>query len=290
MKTNVKIELTIDNMVNFLNQQNYTTSQLTSTIYADPNRFRLGDFIKVSKVLLDHFFTDYKEEDFDLPPNYYQGSVILINEKMKLKWMKDISYIEFTSLYPNIIIKLNKLWKENKLKFSVFEFGIIYTFLVENRKLISINPNIKEESKLLCKVMINYLYGASSGQHKFPTRISNVDSIPHYTRETLESLFEIHKDNIAYIDTDQIFLDFVSPEILDNYIKPLGLPYTIKHNIDCMFIEKKKYLMDELGTLKVRGIVEWRSKYKAEKLRFKKINKIVSIIRSNENHENPSSV
>lgn len=287
MKTNVKNELTIDNIIKLLNQQNYTVSQMTSTIAADPNRFRLYDFLKVSKILLDYFFTDYKQEDVNLPSDYYQGSLILLNDKMKSKWMKDISCIEFTSLYPNIILKL---WKENKLKFSVFEFGIIYNFLVENRKLIIKNPNTKEESKLLCRVMINYLYGASSTQNKFPIRVSNIELISAYTKETFQELFEIHKDNVAYIDTDQIFLDYVSPEIIDNYIKPLELPYTIKHNIDCMFVDKKRYIMDEFGTLKVKGIVEWRTKYKNEKLRIKKINKIVSIIRSNENHEIPSSV
>lgn len=281
MKTNVKNELTIDNMINILNQQNYTSEQLNKHNPNDPNRFKSSDFLKVSKNLLDFFFTDYKEEDFDSPPDYYQGALVLINEKMKLRWMKDISYIEFTSLYPNIIIKL---WKENKLKFSVFEFGIIYTFLVENRKLSLKNPNIKEESKLLWKWMINYLYGASSNQHKFFIRVSNIELVSDYTRKTFQKLFEKHTDNVAYLDIDLIFLDYVSPEIIDNYINPLGLPYTITHNIDCMFIEKKRYMIDEFRTLKVRGMSEWRSKYKFEKLRIKKINKIVNIIRNNGNH------
>ena len=288
MKTNVRNELTIDNMINLLNEQNYTIEKLNNHHPDDPNRFKISDFNNVAMIMVNYFFKNYTDVEVQpLDKEMFLGGYIGINEKMKLKWMKDISYIEFESLYPNIIIKL---WKENKLKFSIYEFGLIYTFLVQNKKLGFKNPNIKEESKLLWKIMINYLYGASNNPYRRnEIVVDNVKTIPSYTRETFQKLFENHSDNVAYIDTDQIFLDFVSPEIIINYINPLGLPYTIEHNKDCMFIEKKRYMMDEFGTLKVRGVSEWRTKFKKEKLRIKKINKIVSLIRNNENHEIPSS-
>lgn len=288
MKTNVKNELTIDNMINLLNQQNYTIEQLNNHNPNDPNRFTIRHFNNVAMEMVNYFFENYTNVEIkSLDSERFLGSYTDINDKMKLKWMKDISYIEFESLYPNIIIKL---WKENKLNFSVYEFGLIYTFLVKNYKKAK-NQNIKNESILLWKIMINFLYGVSNNIYrKNQIVIDNVDLIPNYTRETFQNLFQNHSDNVAYIDTDQIYLDYISPEIINNYIKPLGLPYVIKHNIDCMFIEKKRYIMDEFGTLKVRGIQEYRSNYKKEKLRLKKINKIVSIIQNNENHENHSSV
>ena len=279
MKTQPKNELTVDNIINLLNEQNYTINQLTSTFVQDPYRFRLKDFINITMIMVNYFFENYTNIKIEIPnSDRLLGSYIAINERMKLKWLKDISYIEFNSLYPNIIIKL---WKENKLKFSIYEFGLIYTFLVENKNLILKNPNIKEESKLLLRVIINYLYGASNNLSiTNKVVIDNLELVTLYTKETFQQLFENNKDNVAYLDTDQIFLDYVSPEIINNYIKPLGLPYIIKHNIDCMFIEKKRYIMDEFGTLKVRGIQEYRSNYKKEKLRLKKINKIVSIIKN----------
>lgn len=287
MKTTVKNELTIDNMINLLNQQNYTVNQLTTNNMSDTDRFKLQDFNNVAITMINYFFDSYTNIDIKPLNDVFLGTYIDINDKMKSKWMKDISYIEFESLYPNVIIKL---WKENKLNFSVYEFGLIYTFLVKNYKKAK-NQNIKNESILLWKIMINFLYGVSNNIYrKNQIVIDNVDLIPNYTRETFQNLFQNHSDNVAYIDTDQIYLDYISPEIINNYIKPLGLPYIIKHNIDCMFIEKKRYIMDEFGTLKVRGIQEYRSNYKKEKLRLKKINKIVSIIQNNENHENHSSV
>ena len=53
MKTTVKNELTIDNMINLLNQQNYTVNQLTTNNMSDTDRFKLQDFNNVAITMIN---------------------------------------------------------------------------------------------------------------------------------------------------------------------------------------------------------------------------------------------
>ena len=265
--------LTIDNIVYLLNQENYTVEQLTTLSVDNPNRFKLSDYNKFAKKLLDYFFTDYVTIKMSYDGPEYFGAPILLNERIKLKWLENFSSIEFNSLYPNIIVKL---WEKGELKFNIYEFGIIFKFIVQNYKTIKKNPNLTDVSRLLIKYFINFTFGATV--NRFDTSfiyLNSHDKIVSYTKETFEHLMEQNTNNIFYIDTDTIYLDYITPEVLSN-VKSLGVPYSIETNLNGMFLEKKRYQIQKNGDLKIRGLQgSFRSKYKLEKNRINKLQKIL---------------
>lgn len=271
MKTNNP--LTIDNIVYLLNQENYTVEQLMSTIQDDPKRFRLGDYNKLVKKLLDYFFIDYDTSKSFVTDYGFMGASVLINEKIKYKWLENFSYIEFESLYPNIMAKL---WREGKANFNIYEFGVLFNFMVQNRKNIKSNPNLSETSRSLFNLFINYTYGAGLNQYsRSIVSFDSVDKVPMYTKEIFEQIMEKNQHNVFYIDVDEIYLDFVSSEILSD-IKSLGLPFTIENNLNGMFMEKKRYIIQKNNTVRPRGLrSSFRSKYKLEKNRINKLQKIL---------------
>ena len=274
MKTNNP--LTVDNIVYLFNQENYTSEQLMSTLQDDPNRFRLPDYNKVIKKLLDYFFIDYDTSKSYVAEPLLIGTTILVNEKIKYKWLENFSCIEFYALYPNI---MSKLWKEGKANFNIYEFGVMYNFFVENSKKIKSDPKISETGKMLFRFILNYTYGASLN-HFSRSFISfdSVDKVPIYTKEVFEHIMEQNPHNIFYLDCDEIYLDYVSPEVL-SCIKSLGLPFTIENNINGMFMEKKKYIIQKGNIVRPRGLrSSFRSKYKLEKNRINKLQKILNKI------------
>lgn len=273
---NTNNPLTVDNIVCLLNQQPYTVEQLNNQNPNDPNRFKLSDYNNFSKTLLDYFFTDYQSEEFHTVISL-MGAPIMINERIKMRWIEDFSSIEFYLLYPNIMIKL---WERGEIKFNIHEFGILYKFLVENYKSIKKDPNLTETGRLLLKYFINFTYGAT--MNRFGTSFiyfNGHDKISKYTKQTFEHVFEKYGDTIFYIDTDVIYLDYITPEVLSN-VKSLGLPYNIGTNLNGMFVEKKKYQIQENGSLRVRGLQRYRSKYKLEKNRINKLHKILHNIKN----------
>ena len=268
--------LTVDNIVYLLNQETYTAEQIMSTIQDDPKRLRLHDYNRLVKRLLDYFFINYDTSKSYVRDSGFQGSVILLNEKIKYKWLENFSHIEFSSLYPSI---MTKLWKEGKANFNIYEFGVMYNFMVENIKNIKSNPNISETGRMLFRFVINYTYGASQNQFdRSFISFDSVDKVPIYTKETFEYIMEQNQHNIFYIDVDEIYLDYVSPEVLSS-VKSLGLPFTIENNLNGMFMEKKRCLIQDGNTINPRGLrATFRSKYKLEKNRINKLQKILNKI------------
>ena len=274
MKTNNP--LTVDNIVYLLNQETYTVEQIMSTVQDDPKRLRLHDYNRLVKKLLDYFFIDYDTSKTYITETTLMGASILINEKLKYKWLENFSCIEFYSLYPNI---MSKLWKEGKANFNIYEFGVLFNFMVENSKKIKSDSILSETGKLLFKFLLNYTYGASLN-HFSRSFISfdKVDKVPLYTKETFNYIMENNPHNIFYIDVDEIYLDYVSPEVL-SHIKLLDLPFTIENNLNGMFMEKKKCIIQKGNIIKPRGLrSSFRSKYKLEKNRINKLQKILNKI------------
>lgn len=286
MKTTVKNELTIDSIINLINQQNYPVEIFTSNTN-DPNRFTIHHFQRLCRILLDYHFENYEQIEIQNDLNEFSGICLLNEKNTRNKWLQDISLIEFNSMYPNIIVKL---WRENKIHFTIYEFGIIYEFILKNYKKIIHNSNINDSSKLAIKTLLNYLYGASASIYPLFIKVSNIHLVSNYAKSNFNLLFEEQKDNVFYIDTDTIYLDLITPYILDKYIKPLGIPYDIEYNFDAMFNDKKRYIIDKNKSVKLHGIPIYRSKFKMEKMRLNKIYKIKKIIKNNEIHENPSLV
>ncbi len=273
MKTNNA--LTVDNIITVLNQQNYIVEQFTNNVNV-PNRFKLDDYNKVVTDLLNYFFIDYSTEHIECSDILY-GTLVLINEKIKYKWLENFSLVEFKSLYPNII---SKLWKNNEIKFNIYEFGILYSFMVDNFKIIMNNSRLTDVSILLFRHIINFTFGATI-PNKFNRSIilmSDHEKIVSYNNKTFTDIFENNQHNVFYIDCDSIYLDYLSPEIMSK-INELNLPYKIENNLNGIFMEKKRYLIQKDNIIKPRGLKSsFKSKYKTEKIRVNKLQKIKNLI------------
>ena len=190
MKT--KRELNLENLIFILNEQQELEG--------------LNDFNKIVKNLLDFFFERY-EVNTGFFEREYPGAWIFLNDKYKEKWVNNIVKLTFTRLYPTV---MDILSKEKRIEFNIGEFRILYEAITKNYSLIKQNSKIQENTKLLIKKFINYVYGASG--------------------------------NINF-DTDTIFLKPLPDYILVNYIDPLNIPYEMEYNLSGTFIRPKKYAL-----------------------------------------------
>jgi hypothetical protein len=284
-----KLPLTVDNLVDFLNRQPYTVDQFTNDVNY-PNRFKSTDFYNLSWEMMVLFFDQHhrvKVEEGNEAP--IMGPPIFVNERYKLKWLENIFLIEFNTMYPNIICKL---WKRGDINFNIREFGELFTFVVEHRNEIKNHTNTKDTSWLLCKYFINYTFGATmynrfhklAGTGRMIT-MGGHKNVVDYTKTVFEELAENNKHNIFYIDTDVIYLDFPSQDILTK-IRSLEIPYEISMGLNGMFIEKKKYVIQHNNTVKPKGLVcTVRNGYKKDKQRLMKINKLSKILNKSNVHK-----
>ena len=268
MKT--KNPINIDNIVYLLNQQKFTNEQFTLNSL---NRLSIKDINNVFLNFIDYFFDSYQINDLEISDNRSYGTT-LINDKLRNYWHTNISKISFNSLYPNIIVKL---YENGKLKFNIDEFAIIYSFMVKNINIIKNHKNITDVSKLLFKFLINYTYGALSNPKFSNFYVDKHRLICEYIHHPLVTFKNDYIDNIIYVDTDVIYLDFLTKEIKKQF-DWLELPYEIEYGINGFFLEKKKFIIDKNNSCKVRGIQEYKSKYKLQKSRLYKISKLFQII------------
>jgi len=270
MKT--KNTLTIDAIVQLLNQQNYTIDNFDHNVN-NPNRFSLKDFNKVFLLFVNHFFDSYEIIDIEISDSRSFGTT-LINDDMKEYWHTNICKISFNALYPNII---SKLWKNGKLKFNINEFAIIYSFMVDNIYNIKNHKDMTNISKLLFKFLINYTYGAISNPKFSNFYVDKHHYICEYIHHPLVKYKNDYIDNIIYVDTDEIYLDFFTYEIKEQ-IDWLELPYEIEYGINGIFFRKKRFILDKSKTCKVKGFRTFKSKYQLSKNRTYKIKKILNTI------------
>lgn len=270
MKT--KNPINVDNIVYLLNQQNYTTEKFDYNIN-NPNRFSIKDYTNIFLTFIDYFFESYEIKDIIISDDRSYGTT-LINDKLRNYWHTNICKISFNALYPNIIVKL---YEKGKLKFNIDEFAIIYSFMVKNIKEIKNHKDIKDVSKLLFKFLINYTYGAISNSKFSKFYVDKHHLICEYIHHPLVTFKNDYIDNIIYVDTDEIYLDFLTKEIKEQF-DWLELPYEVIYGINGFFLEKKKFIIDKNNSCKVRGIQEYKSKYKLQKNRLYKISRLLKII------------
>jgi hypothetical protein len=258
-------DLNIDNVAKVLNRSNL--SDYNFMMYNSNN---LANYHIVIKSLLDNFFEYYQVDNFKFEKNTFEGGTTLINKKFTNLWMKDITEIRFINLYPNIIIRL---WEQKLLTFNINEFGVLFKFLVQNKD--AIKNKLTNRNKGLLNFIINYTFGAGHNINSV-IKINGLDLVVTYIKNTLIDLYTNYSNNVFYIDVDVIYLDFLDKTILDKYIIPLGLPYTIEHHLGGFFIQKKKYILETKNGIRTYGIEKFESENKIQKERIKKINIIKS--------------
>ncbi len=261
----MKTPLTVDIIVKLLNQQQYTIDNFDVNSI-NKNRVSLNDFNKVFSIIINYFFESYKIFNIEIIDDLEYPNNIILNDKMKNHWHTNISKISFNNLYPNII---SKLWKNNELKFNINEFAIIYSFMVENIDEIKNHKDMNEVSKLLFNFLIYYTYGAlTTTLSKF--YVDDHYQIKKYTNLLFRNFIKNYNDNIIYIDTDIIYLDFLNKNIKYE-LNQLEIPYEIEFGINGIFFDKKKFILDSSNTCKVKGYRKFKSKYQLLKNRISKI-------------------
>lgn len=236
-------ELNIDNIVEFLNKQDPYTNRTNGF----PNMVLYSSY---SIGIVKYFYgDDYTLVDFKNLTNF-KGSYCALKNDYIRKELYDTKRIQFVSLYPYITIKL---FKEGKIKFNVKEYVNIYEYLVYNKHILKSNSNLSENGKTILNIIINLLFGVSTIYNiKKSCIIDYPNLVPDYLYEFLEKSFNKY-DEIIYIDTDQIHLK----ELSIDFIKELDefeLPYEITTDINSMFLNKKRYVSQINGEIKLHGL------------------------------------
>ena len=241
-------EINVDNMVEFLNSRGCTEDDFGMVPYLQRPGAKF--FRENTMALIDFFFDTYTEVDFKKGKGSYQGTPIFVREEIIQKPLRNLNQLSFYSFYPYIILKL---YEEGEAEFSIKEYAELYSFMVKELVEIEDHPDIIDGSKYLLRFMKNYLYAASNIEnHILKLGVSNIDKVIHYYKDTLIELFYTFP-NVIYIDVDMIFYQPNDKYDVEEFIKPLDIPYGIKEDINGFFIAKKKYIADIDGEIIIRG-------------------------------------
>ena len=173
--------------------------------------------------------------------------------------LKDITKIDFNSLYPNLIVKL-------------FDAGYIPTSeakSIEHIRYVIENRPGNKQLWLDNREFVNSYFGKVHRREPIVTHL-----VTNYMNLFFNSLLNEFIDSIVYIDIDCIFTTNRVDEIIEK-VKELNLSFD-SDTIDYFYIRsKKRYIyMDECNTLQVKGFS--KSDYI---LRDKIVSDITSMIR-----------
>ena len=260
-----KIELNIGNIISILEKNFHQYHNLplpygmTTHVYND-----------IIEKLLNTFF-NYKSVDLDIDTEIYkyhynQGTVYIKHENI---YIENGFKIEFNSLYPNLIIKL---WESGEINFNIYEFGILYSFLVKNYtkvKKLDVNENIK----VLWRKIINYTYGILININYSPIKCDYIFLVTSYMFNFYNDLRVKYNDLLLYIDTDVMYLDYITNDLLYD-IKNINIPFEIESYLNFYLIDKKKILVIRGDVDALGRINKYKSNYELEKNRLKKIKKL----------------
>lgn len=239
-------EINVDNVVEFLNTQKYSLEYMMGMSFTYSKRFNLTDYQKFIDELVRYFFSGVTY--VDLPRRMdFLGSPMIHKEEIVNKIFKNVNELSFIHMYPNIIINL---YNKGEVEFNVVELPDIYTFVVKNKNEIQNHPNIKEESKKLTNLIINYLFGSSFNQ-KTKIYITEIDKVIEYYRGVYEKIFDIN--GFLYANLDELYFeDSVKEQVLD-YVNKLDIPYEIKECSNFCYFDRRRFVRVVDGDIKVMG-------------------------------------
>ena len=192
------------------------------------------------------------------PISYIQLTCWL-NEDRSNILIKDITKIDFNSLYPNILVKLFDL---GHIPQSEAESINKIRYVIENRMT-------DKQLWLDNKVFVNSYFGKIHSREPKVTHL-----VTGYMNSFFNSLLVDFIDSIVYVDTDSLFITDRVDEIIEK-VRQLDLPFE-SNVIDYFFIKsKKRYIYsDEYGFLQIKGFSQ--SNYL---LKEKIVNEIKTMIR-----------
>ncbi|MFW5848119.1 MAG: hypothetical protein ACOCVF_04320 [bacterium] len=262
----MKKDLNIENIISILEKENYKYHNLQF-----PYGMVSSIYDKIIKELLDTFF-NYEVCGLEIYDNIRQppiSSKIYLKEKGNL--VENGYKLEFNLLYPFIIIKL---WENSDINFNINEFGVLYSFLVNNYKNVK-KLNISKDIIILWKTLINYTFSILINPVSQFIRCDYISFVTSYMNNFYDDLIKRYNGIILCVDTDTIYLDFMTKEFIED-IKKIDIPFDIS-NLDFFLMDKKKIIEFNNGNIKSIGLKKYKSNYQLEKDRIKKLKKIKSI-------------
>ena len=219
MKEITSKEMTVENMVESLAKYKLDLNFLYGLDKV--NKFKLVNWNQIIGDLLNEYFCELTIYNIPKYNDIKTEYCILnyFNELYKEIWVDNLIQISFNNLYPNIICKL---LKDDKIKFSIKEFGNLFTFLTDNYSKIN-EYNIPKEIKLLWNIILNFTYGGMKNESCIihmdqlfnydVTKYKIIDGkrvvedlIPFYTKGLFQKLQLKYPETIIYIEIDEIYL------------------------------------------------------------------------------------
>lgn len=155
-----------------------------------------------------------------------------LNEAYKDILIKDSVLIEFNFLYPNIILKLDKLGA--LLLNNPFAINELRKYL------------LKENKTSDDRYFINTFFLSLSKDDR-----NKVIQCANAFNDRLEEDFQ---DLIIYIDTDTAYFTKVNDDILNLYSK-IDIPFTLFKIEYAYFLDIKKYIYSELNEIKYSNLL-----------------------------------
>jgi len=242
-------EINVDNIVEFLNSNEYPLDYLTNRTWGPGSySFKMRDYSNVIDKIVKFFFSDitYSNEPRNIPPPY-QGSPGCHKEEIVGKVYRNINELSFLSMYSYIILNL---YDKGETEFSIAELPIIYRFIIENQNEIEKHPDIKKESKILIRLMKNYLYGSTNNKYS-KIYITNVTKVIDYYREAYDDLIKI--DGFLFFDVDQLFFEDSAKDQVLECVNKLNIPYEINPCSNFCYFNKRRYVSMVDGEIRIRG-------------------------------------
>lgn len=192
--------------------------------------------------LIEKYVNNINLDGLDGP---YYGSFIWIDELNKGMIHKNIKCIEFESLYQNLLIYFHDsgLLKSYNINIDIEIINKIRYF-IDNKKTLPDSYRIESN-----ELFSNLLFDRNSRKI--------IGIFTKYMKQYYKEIIEYNRDNILYIDTDQVFY------INDINMIDINLPYN-NLNIDLFIYDRiKKYCIIKDGIFKMKGIRE-KDKYKSK--------------------------
>jgi len=215
--------------------------QLKKVLNIEYSDDKLIDFEIKTRKIYDLFDYNFKINQIKINTQTFYGGKIWLNEYYEKSAISDLEIISFDIVYPKLISKIAHTNLEN--------FNEVYS------KLIKIYTNKNDIS--ICKY-INMAYGCLQNQ-KSSIYSNNIYLVSIYLNQMLLKISNEFKDHIIYIDTDQIFFRNFE-EIKERFEKYLisinkyDLTYYITKSKFGYFSNIKKYLIEENGYIKIKGL------------------------------------
>lgn len=240
------------------------------------------------------------------------GGKVWLNPRLKNKIVEKVLDFNFERLYPEVI---KNLYLKGDIKFNNNRIGDVFVDLlnitikdieeyVNYRKegiifafgydvsASGIYDNIYEriisEIKTFKKILINYFYGMLNNTNTF--YCDNFNMIPKYCINLMNIIIEEFKNDIIYVDTDEIYFRYSNDLNLEKFFKIIDitkLPYkfsmkyfggklwmdTLESNnlYNGIFFENRKFILydKDKKIVKMRGFSTYKEKSEDKRLEMK---------------------